>query len=149
MSAAAKLEYLQNEISDRIAGAQGRENCYRTRAVFVTLAGASLSATTTVLIAVSQTYGQKWISTLALVASALVSFLTAYEGFMRNRPLWIQTNTTRMQFYDLRSDIAYRLAGSDRELTEVELDKFYARYKDILDQANRQWETVRKKPDTK
>jgi hypothetical protein len=149
MSSTSKFEYLQNELSARIAGAQGRENYYRSRAVFVTLAGASLSAVTTVLISVSQTYRQEWVGTLALIVSALVSFLTAYEGFMRNRPLWVQANTTLMQFFELRSDISYRLAGSERELTEAELDKFYARYKEILDQTNRQWESIRKKPDSK
>ena len=149
MSDAAKsedkcpLDFVQTEVKEQIKSFDRSRNYYRDGYFWVTLALASLSALTTVLIGVSQIYKLSWLSVLALVTSAGTTIASAWEGYFKNKEMWMQKTVTLNQLYELDSDIRYEKVRSGNQVPRDKVDEFYVRYENILKAANMAWLGVR------
>ena len=141
--AAETLALLENWVQERIISFDKRRKFYRTGAYRFTLTTAGLSSVTTILIGINQTYNSTNISVISLIASASISFLSAWESLYGYRQKWIQNNDTLMKLYALNSDIQYQKARSGNKLTIEEIDKFYNQYQIILQVANEKWQEDR------
>ena len=139
------LALVESWIKERIISFDRRRKFYRARAYRFTLLTAGLSGATTVLISVSRIYNSTTLSVVALVTSAFMTFLSAWEGFYSYRQRWIQNNDTLMKLYALDSDIQYQRSRSGNQLTIEEIDQFYNQYQVILQQANEKWREDRGK----
>ena len=144
-NALESLALLETWVQKQINSFDKRRKFYRTGAYRFTLITAGLSSITTVLIGISRIYNSTTISVVALVTSALITFLSAWEGFYSYRQRWIQNNDTLMKLYALDSDIQYQKARSGNQLTLENIDQFYNRYQGILQQANEKWRDDRDK----
>ncbi|NES80985.1 MAG: DUF4231 domain-containing protein [Moorea sp. SIO2B7] len=137
------LIFLENKVNQQISDFKARRKFYRKETYRFTLIIAGLSAITTILIGVSQSYDDKIISVIALVTSAMTSFVTAWENLYGFRQRWIQNNETLMKLYELRDDIEYKKVRSGNQLALEEIDKFNDRYKTIIKAANEKWQEDR------
>jgi hypothetical protein len=140
MDSQAPIEFIEAEIKKRIESFDKDRNFYREKANQFTLLTAFLSALTTFLIGLSQSYNpSKLVSIIALATSAGMTIVNAWDGLYNYRRRWVQNNANLMRFYELESDIKYEKARFDGNLSLENMDKFRDRYQDILRDANERW----------
>jgi aspartokinase len=137
------LEFIESEIQKRIKSFDERRKFYREKTKQLTIVAASMSATTTFLIGLSQAYTSKVISVIALATSAGMTVLTALDNLYNYKRNWIQNNDTLMKLYELNSDIKYLKTRHGNDLTLEQIDEFYRKYQDILRSTNENWKESR------
>lgn len=124
------LRFLEGEINQRISSFKDRIDFYRQGTVRFTMLSACLSAATTILIGVGQIYNWQPLSVIALIISASMTIVNAWDGLFNYRSRWINNNETLMKLYELKSDIEYQ--QHSQTLQNINIDEFYQRYKVIL-----------------
>jgi hypothetical protein len=144
MDSQAPIEFIESEIKQRIESFDQDRKFYREKSRQFNIFTASLSALTTFMIGLSQSYNpSKLISLVALATSAVMTVVNAVDTFYNYRRRWVQNNDTVMKLYELASDIKYTKACDDGILTSESMDVFYNRYKNILRDANEGWKEDR------
>lgn len=141
MSDPQALIFIEKEISKRIFSFKEKIDFYRQRTVKFTILSAFLSALTTVLIGVGQIYDWQPLSVVALTVSAFMSIVNTWDGLFNFRSRWVNNNETLMKLYELNSDIQFE--KSKQTLQSENIDKFYQKYKEILQAANESWKSDR------
>jgi hypothetical protein len=141
MSDTDTLNYLEKELAKQIAGFDDSRKFYRRNFYYYTLIAASLSALTTILIGTGQIYGSKLLSVLSLITSAGITVVTAWDGFLRSRELWVQKTDTWMALQNLEANIRY--AKAKGALSENQIDDFNQRFDNILMGEHEFWKKVR------
>ena len=79
------LEYLENELAKQITGFDGSRRFYRSQLYRFTMASAGLSALVTIFIALEQAFDIKLFAILALVISASITVIVAWDQFLSSR----------------------------------------------------------------
>lgn len=80
---------------------------------------------------------------MALVTSAGMTVASAWEGYFRNKEMWVQKTDTLNLLYALDSDIRYARTCKGESLTAEVTDAFYRRSEEILSEANKAWMGIR------
>lgn len=143
MPATETLAYLEGEIVEQIERYNSSRMFYRSVNNAITLATASLSALATVLIGVNQGWNSAWLSIPALVCSAAISVVTAYEGFVRSKDMWILNDDTRIALSSLRNQILYAKKRVSGSLSQGEVDAFFTQYDQLLLHEHEAWRALR------
>lgn len=137
-------QFLEREVAEQVRGYDDSRQFYRSGFYNYTLASAVVSAVTTVLIGIGQIYKQQvWISILALVASAGLTVIAAWNGVFRHRELWIQKTDTWMALQKLEANIQFAKTKSRGVLTLEQVDNFYQEFEAILLSEHELWKKVR------
>ena len=142
----ANLDILERDISDRISSFSYYRDNNKTKAFWIVMITAILSAVTTIFIGLSQYFPAnsgwpKILSGIALVTSGSITVLSAFDGLFNHKKLWISYVSSLVQFYELQTDIKH-YKSSGEESQEI-VDKFYLRYKEILGEVNSNWLRLR------
>jgi len=143
MAEIAPIDFVQAELQKQISRFDQARNYYRNGHFWVMLAMATLSALTTLLISVGQIMQLTWVTLMALATSAGMTIATAWEGYFRNKEMWVQKTDTLNQLYELDMDIRYAKIRHNGPPPQEDVDRFYSRYEDILRAANKAWMGVR------
>src|SRR6478672_7540003 len=143
MSSEDALRFLEAEIETQIEGFDNSRKFYRRGLFYSTVSTASLSALTTVLIGADKALKLGWLSVVALLTSAGVTVVAAWDGFFRYRELWIQKTDAWMQLSKLQSNIKFAKVSKGEVLADDEVEKFYRRFEDILMGEHESWKKVR------
>jgi uncharacterized protein DUF4231 len=143
MSKPEALNVLEEDLAEQIKSFDSSRQFYRRNFYYYTLVTATLSALTTILIGVGQIFGSKWLSVLALITSAVITIVAAWDGFLRSRELWIQKTDTWMVLENLNSNIKYAKAKFGENLSEEQVDEFYRRFDQALMGEHELWKKVR------
>jgi hypothetical protein len=101
------LDVVEAEVRKQIERFDAARNYYRNGHFWVTLALATLAALITLLISVGQITQVTWISICALVASAGMTVASAWEGYSRNKEMWVQKTDILNQIYELHTALRY------------------------------------------
>ena len=140
------LKLIEKEIQERIDSFKQKVEFNRKWANWTILFTASLSATTTVLIGLNQSSNNlKILSAIALITSAGITVVNAWDGVYQYRRRWVQSNDTLMKLYELRFDIEYAKNRSGDNLSSEAVDQFKKRYQDILRETNEGWKEDRQR----
>ncbi|WP_125468815.1 SLATT domain-containing protein [Methylomagnum ishizawai] len=137
------LKYLEDELAKQALSFDDSRKFYRRNYFYYTLATASLSALTTILIGIGQSYESKLLSVISLITSASITVVAAWDGFLRSRELWVQKTDTWMALQNLDANIKYAKAKSGGVLAESQIDDFYQRFDKILMGEHELWKKVR------
>jgi hypothetical protein len=137
------LDYLETELGKQISGFDSSRRFYRNANFYLTLATATLSASTTVLIGAGQILHLEWVSIIALICSAAITVAAAYDGFLRSHELWIQKTDTWVALQNLDAHIKYTKAKASGHLSQQEIDDFYTRFDQLLMSEHELWKTLR------
>lgn len=143
MAEPTAIDFVQDELQRQISRFDRARNYYRDGFFWVTLALATLSALTTLLIGVGQITQVTWVTILALVTSSCATVASAWEGYFRNKEMWLQKTETLNLLYELDADIRYSKVRHAGAVPQEEVDKFYAKYGDILRATNKAWMGIR------
>ncbi|HZF11790.1 MAG TPA: SLATT domain-containing protein [Thermoanaerobaculia bacterium] len=136
------LEYLEEQLAAQIASFDSSRQYFRTQQFRFTMATAVLSSATTILIAAEKIIDFKLLSLVALVCSAAITVVAAYDQFLRSRDLWVQKTDAWMELKNLEANMNYSKIRT-AELTQEEIDKFYDRFDRILMGEHEAWKKVR------
>jgi len=137
------LEYLEDELAKQVLSFDDSRKFYRRNYYYYTLLTASLSAITTILIGVGQSYGSKLLSVISLITSASITVVAAWDGFLRSRELWVQKTDTWMALQNLDANLKYAKAKAGGVLNESQTDDFYQRFDNILMGEHELWKIIR------
>jgi hypothetical protein len=140
------LEFIEAEIQARINSFKQKVEFNRKWASRAILFTASLSATTTVLIGLNQSSNNlKILSAIALITSASITVVNAWDGVYQYRRRWVQYSGTLMRLKGLKFDIEYAKIKLGDNLSLEAVDQFKEIYQNILRDANEGWKEDRLK----
>lgn len=139
----ANLELLERDLQGRIENFKEISQSNKKKTHFYVMSTAILSSLTTIMIALSQYPNDYtvYLSALALLVSASLSILTAWDGLYNHKKLWTSYVTALVQLYDLQADIQHLKAKS--EVEQKIINMLYARYKGIIGEVNDNWLKLR------
>jgi hypothetical protein len=87
-------------------------------------------------------------SNVALILSAAISMLSAYEAFFDPRSLWVRDTVTFARLKDLQRDVRFWAAGEEPDSINAEtLDAFKRKLDSILEDTLKYWIRIRGAPD--
>jgi len=145
---ADQLEFLKSNLQRHSESFRGGASYYRQQAFRFKMAALCLGAATTLLLGLKSSVifspYEPLLSAAALVLSALVPVLTAWDAFFDWRWLWVQDTSAYTALYALRDDLDFRISQKE-PLTSDELKTFYRQLRAILDETNTAWRDKRSK----
>ena len=142
MAEAESLAFLESQLAAEIASFDSSRRFYRGQHYRFTLATATLSATTTVLIAAEKSIGWDALSLCALVASATITVVSARDQFLRSRELWVQKTDTWMALQNIAGRLNYENAKCGA-LSQETVDRYFIEFNKALMDEHGAWKSVR------
>ena len=137
-------QFVERLINQEIQGFDSSRQFYRRGFFYFTLGTAILSAMTTVLIGMSKIYSsQAWMSALALVTSAGITVISAWDGFFRHKDLWVQKTDSWMSLQNLQSNLQFAKLKAGGSLSSEQVDEFFKRFEKIVMAEHELWKRVR------
>jgi hypothetical protein len=147
-----KVEFFQDDIKRQLKAYQFYQRDNRRKAFLLKIIATAFGLLTTVLLGLQLSENTPESTTLiiknvAIVTSALVTFVNAVDAFFNHRALWIRYTTTLSQLDVIKTQLDYLVAGSGQEPKEKDIDQLFERYRSILDETNSSWAELRKSSD--
>jgi len=150
MKAVEQLNWLQDEIDKLVEGYKSDSKLYKKQAFRLKIISVFLAAIITVLLGL-KLHDTNWaasFSNVALVLSAAITVLSAYEAFFDPRALWVRETVTFARLKDIQRDLRYWAKGQDPESIDIEeLNRFKVRLDSILEDTLKYWMKIRGAPD--
>lgn len=81
---------------------------------------------------------------IAIVISAVVSILSALEGYFNHQAVWIRYNITLSQLKSLKAELEYLTTPGQQLIKEENIDHLFVRYQSVLSETNEMWLNIRK-----
>jgi hypothetical protein len=139
----ANLNILKADTESAIAriGQYRREN--KKKAELVVLAGAAISALTTIAIGMSSVVPScsALFQGAALILSASLTILTAWDGLYNHKRLWLLQAGVLNSLYQIQTEIKHLEASG--QIDQDAVDALYLRYQAAFDEYNSQWTEMR------
>jgi hypothetical protein len=136
MNAANQKKKFEEHITDIVTAFANECHSNKRIALKLKISSVLLSATVTVCLglkSINTTWGTV-LSDVALVLSALISVVSAYEAFFDPRSLWIRETIVFTKLRNLKREFEFWAAGCDGDTLEpAEAEKLLG-FKDKLDQ---------------
>ena len=138
------IEELKREVDKRKKWARDYRDNVKKKSAFVAVYVGIVSAITTVCIGIVAFLPQSstLFGIIALVSSASVTVVAAWDGIFRHKKLWITAAMTLDALMELDTDIRHA-EKSFSGITQDQTNKFYSRYKQIMRDYNARWYVIR------
>ena len=138
-------EWLTRELNKEMARFDDSATRNRIYARNYMVWGTVCSTLTTILLGwqgVSDTYTPH-VKNTALILSAGVTILSAFNAFYNHRQLWLRYTVTWAQLRSIEKDLPFLLVGSPSD-KDQRLDELHKRFRAILDETDASWLELRK-----
>lgn len=150
MKVIERLNWLQKEVDD-LVGRYHRESArYKKQAFRLRIVSVCLAAIITVFLGLKlrNTVLVEQFSNVALILSAAITVLSAYEAFFDPRALWVRETVTFARLKDLQRDLRFWASGLDPEAIDIEMvNKFKFRLDSVLEDTLKYWMKIKGAPD--
>ena len=135
---------LSREIDAQVARFTHRRRRDKRKAFALKLGAAALGALVTILLGV-RTAGttEVLLKNTALVASALVTVLNAWDAFYDHRALWVKRTQTASRLQRLQRSFRLAYARSEGALDGPSVDEFASQLDQIIDDDLASWIQMR------
>ena len=150
MKAVERLNWLQSDIDVLVGRYQADARDYKKQAFRLRIVSVLLAAIVTVLLGLKLNDAALTaaFSNGALVLSAAITVLSAYEAFFDPRALWVRETVTFARLKDLQRDLRFWAAGRDMETVDpAEVEKFKVRLDSVLEDTLKYWMKIKGAPD--
>lgn len=142
-----KLKVLQKELDSHIKRTSRARVNNKNKAFGLKVLAVCFASAITVLLGVKVTEDwAKVFQNLALILSAIVTLLSAFEAFYDHRSLWIQGTVTLSQLAALKNEADFFAAGRTQQVGNDDiskLDGFRNRLEQILQDELKAWLKMR------
>ena len=145
-----KLDCLQREVDDLVGRFQSDCVRYKRDAFRLKIVSAILATIVTVLLGLKLQSMELIASfnNIALILSAAISVLSAYEAFFDPRALWVRETVTFARLKDLQRDLRFWASGQEPEGIDGDvLNVFKSKLDSILEETLKYWIRIRGAPD--
>jgi len=150
MKAKERLDCLQCEVERLVARFQADCTRYKRQALRLKIVSVILATVVTVLLGL-KLHDANLItsfSNVALILSAAITVLGAYEAFFDPRALWVRETVTFARLKDLQRDLRFWASGQEPEGMDAEtLSVFKRKLDSILEDTLKYWIRIRGAPD--
>jgi hypothetical protein len=144
--AETKFEVVKAAVENNIKTFRAKRDFNRTRAFGLRLAIVAIGALTTICLGLkpyaSFSNSDAILSSVALLLSASVPLLAAWEAFFDHRWLWIRYTGTLNSLYAIRDELDFTHAAG--EIKEAQLDSLFSRFQNTLGEVDSDWSKQRK-----
>jgi hypothetical protein len=150
MKPVERLNWLQTEIDQLVSRYQRESAQYKKQAFRLRIISVFLAAIISILLGLKlgNTVLAEAFSNGALVLSAAITVLSAYESFFDPRALWVRETVTFARLKDLQRDLRFWASGLDPEAIDAEVvQKFKLRLDSVLEDTLKYWMKIRGAPD--
>lgn len=137
-------DYLSQEIEKHIDLFDGKRQKNKFLALGIKLLGAMLAGTVTVLLGISVPQKSMTYNNIALIFSALMTVLAAWDVFFNHKALWIRFTLATNALRALKQDLEYTNAKSGGRIDVQDTDRINSQLKAILKQTHESWEELRR-----
>jgi hypothetical protein len=139
------LKSLKDDIEESIKRTQKRRNRDKAKATFLKMSGVLLAGVVTVLVGLQgDQFNQYLLRNIALVLSASITVISAFDAFFDHRALWTMKTVTFVRLHDLMREMNFAIAqSSPNDIAEDTLLGFKKRFKEILQDDLRDWVKLR------
>ena len=137
------LELVEQHLTRGISNFRGSRNYYRRRSLLQTIATATLSAVTTLLIALNELYSRSYLVAISLVTAGLATVTASWSGWLGPRRLWLSNNQALVGLYEVRDQIDYDKALHGDDLTAEQITRYHEHIQTIFRHANDRWDKAR------
>lgn len=150
MKAVERLNWLQAEIDVLVGRYQNDSRAYKRQAFRLRIVSVFLAAIVTVLLGLKlkDEALTAAFSNGALVLSAAITVLSAYEAFFDPRALWVRETVTFARLKDLQRDLRFWAAGQDPDAMDpAAVERFKVRLDLVLEDTLKYWMKIKGAPD--
>jgi len=137
-----KLAFLRENILHQIEGVNQRRISYRNKAFSIFIWATVLSGITTVLLGVNADNLKEPFRISALILTACLTVINAYNTFLGHKELWITNNVAHNRLLELDFNIGYFEKGNN-DITTAQVEGFKKSYQEILNELNASWQKNR------
>lgn len=143
-----KVNLLRTKIDERISRFTSKrmDNKYKARNFYVSTT--VLAAISTIILGLDVS-NIKWFAflgihakNLALILSALITIVSAYDSFFDHKSLWVNFTNANSNLKNLKFEIDYYLEGN-KDIKNEDIDRFKARYNEIMNDVGKKWSNLR------
>lgn len=142
------ITFLRQLLAENIEGFRRSATNNKRRALIARIVIASLGAATTLLLGLKSnpifTVHENGFSSAALLFSALIPVLVAWDTFFDHRWLWVRFTAALTSLFKIRDDLNY--SEANKELTQKVLDGLYEQLRETVDRTSSSWLEKREKP---
>lgn len=142
-----KLQVLKKELDLHLGRTKKARNNNKYKSFTLKLLAVCFAGAITVLLGINVSDNwAAWFKNIALILSAIITVLNAYEGFYDHRSLWIQGTVTFSQLATLKNEVDYFAAGREQNVSGDDmskLDDFNNRLEQILQDELKAWLKMR------
>jgi len=137
------IETLKNSIDHQTDRTDRNRFRDKFRTTSVTVFTAFAGATTATLLGLSKYIvdWENWLQAAALIISGILSVVVAWDNLFDHKRLWIISSKGNREFLRLKEDISH--SEATETLTDELGQEFYARYNEILETMNTEWDRLR------
>jgi hypothetical protein len=151
MKSTERLECLRKDFDDLVNRYQPEAHQYKNQAFRLRIMSVVLASIVTVLLGLKLD-GNILLTTIfsniALVLSAAITVLSAYEAFFDPRALWVRETVTFARLKDLQRDLRFWASGLDPDAIDIlEVGAFKLRLDAILEETLKYWMKIKGAPD--
>jgi ABC-type multidrug transport system fused ATPase/permease subunit len=145
-----KAKFLEQALAAGVTSFDSRRLANKNKAFLSKILSISFSTLTTILLGWQGVPDKTLITVknVALLLSACVTIVAAWDAFFNHRELWVRYTSTANRLKAIQSDLNYLLAGTPNPNPE-KLDELYGRYHAVLDETNASWQDLRKEQSPK
>ena len=143
-----KVDLLRTKIDERISRFTSKriDNKYKARNFYVSTT--VLAATSTIILGLDLA-DIKWLSffdshstNIALVISALITVVSAYDSFFDHKSLWVNFTKANSKLKKLKFELDFYLEGNNNIKVE-DIDRFKTKYHEINNEVGKKWSNMR------
>jgi uncharacterized protein DUF4231 len=132
-----KAQLLHRELDRQIGSFEAARKLNKRRALAFKLSITGLGSLTTVVLGFQSAWERELLHNVALVLSAIVTLLSAWDSFFNHRALWVRYTTTASELKALRAQLAYITAANDPD--SAALDHLFTEFQTVLKTTNEWW----------
>lgn len=133
-----KSKQLATVLETLMKGFKSDRDRHKFTGLWIKLSTAILAAVATVLLGWQDVSASKWPQNIALVLSASISVIAAYEVFFEPRKLWVRETFVLSTLKDIERDLEFEVAGPV-EISDEKVDELKNRIDDVLKQSLDEW----------
>lgn len=140
-----KIEFLRTHIDERINRFTSKriDNKFKARNFYVSTT--VLAAINTIVLGLDFANVQ-WFDNqtknIALIISALITIVGAYDSFFDHKGLWINFTAARSKMRRLKFELEFYLEGNNN-IEKEDIEMFKEKYNEILNDVGKKWSNLR------
>ena len=132
-----QVAWLRDALDEGIGYMLKHRHSNQSKATAVKLGTIALSGLGAILLGIDIAGYDPLLRNLAFIAITIVTLVSALESFFNYRSRWIEHEAAMGEFYKVRNDLNFYLAGKDAdEIDPQQIQEFYQAFRDVWSSHN-------------